>query len=334
MFLYLSLHNTHSPLQAPAEFTSLYHFPVDTNPKHASLPSSFRNARNIWSGMVSTVDSTVSNVTATLKDEGYWNETVFLWMSDNGSPDIGGSNYPLRGAKGSSFEGGTRVPAFIAGGLPVLSRVAGWQLDGIVAIADMYATILSLAGLNIADPNPASVSPVDGVDQWSYLTGLTPSSNRTEYVYDHLMFNEHDYGAEPSACGSVRPNGFKSVYVQPCSGAGVIRVGDWKLLHGRFGFAGQYGRFCPNATTDLKALQNLPTLCNTNSPCLFNVGAGQDESEHNNVALQHPSIVAALYARLRAYNDQYHPSSFPAPNEEVEMCQSALKNGGWISPFR
>ena len=72
---------------------------------------------------------------------------------------------PLRGSKGSSFEGGTRVPAFLSGGLPALGKMRGRTLDGIVAIADFYSTILSLADLPRRDPNPHTVAPVDGVDQ-------------------------------------------------------------------------------------------------------------------------------------------------------------------------
>lgn len=40
-----------------------------------------------------------------------------MWTNDNGSPvTVGGSNHPLRGGKGSNWEGGTLVPTFIYGG--------------------------------------------------------------------------------------------------------------------------------------------------------------------------------------------------------------------------
>ena len=51
------------------------------------------------------------------------------------------------------FEGGIRVAAFVSGGyLPAAAR--GTKLDGIVHIADWYATLVNLAGVDPPDPNP------------------------------------------------------------------------------------------------------------------------------------------------------------------------------------
>lgn len=54
--------------------------------------------RNTFNAMVSVVDSTVANVTEALRETGMWNNTLFIWATDNGSPvNAGGSNQPLRG---------------------------------------------------------------------------------------------------------------------------------------------------------------------------------------------------------------------------------------------
>jgi hypothetical protein len=65
------------------------------------------------------------------------------FLIDNGAPGSG-SNFPLRGYKLSNFEGGTRVAAFVSGGLlPVAVR--GKVADGLAGIYDWSATFFALA---------------------------------------------------------------------------------------------------------------------------------------------------------------------------------------------
>ena len=163
--------------------------------------------------------------------------------------------------------------------------------------------------------------------QWAYFTGHAVHSARNEYVYEHLRYNESKYGQNISACGY-----HGTLQVVPCFGAGVIRVGDWKLVHGTMGIAGHYGHFSPNASwVDWMAdIQ----MCNIDAPCLFNVGTGHDEAEQYDVASSNPAIVKRLVLALKQYDTQYHPSSDPAPDETDQMCETALENGGWVTPFK
>lgn len=72
LFMYLALHDTHAPLEAPWEYVSPFvdAFPGDTK-------------RQIFSGMVSFVDDTVRNLTDALQETGMWNNTLFVWTNDN-----------------------------------------------------------------------------------------------------------------------------------------------------------------------------------------------------------------------------------------------------------
>ena len=72
-----------------------------------------------------------------------------------------GSNDPLKGGKGSLWDGGYRVPGFIGGGL-IPNAMRGKQLDGVIHICDWWPTFASLAGLPIADAT--GPTPTDGAE--------------------------------------------------------------------------------------------------------------------------------------------------------------------------
>lgn len=316
LFMYLALHNTHAPIEAPPEWVAMYNFD--------------QAKRNTFDAMVSLVDSTVGNVTAALKAANMWKNTVFIWTTDNGSPvQVGGSNAPLRGGKGSDWEGGVRTPTFITGGM-LPAKMAGATLDGIVAVWDWFATFAKMAGVDPTDPNPLAPTPVDSYDMWPYFTGSVSSSPRAEIVFDHLMFGPYNKSNaySPSACtyGGL-------VQVGPCDGGGAIRVGDMKLMVGTFGYAGLYGHFSPNAswTNNMTSMYR----CSVDQPCLFNVSSanlGNGESDDLSAVL--PDVTARLKAKFLSYNASYHPGLRPPPGETNAYCAAVLANGGYSSTWK
>jgi hypothetical protein len=93
--------------------------------------------------------------------------TIVIFTSDNGSlgdapapwgstTSVGGSNLPLRGAKGSTWEGGLRVPAILSwpGKIP-----QGVVNDELHTSLDLFPTLTALVGAT-----PSSHLPIDGVD--------------------------------------------------------------------------------------------------------------------------------------------------------------------------
>jgi len=306
MFMYLALQNTHGPFQAPQEYCDLYSFDLDL--------------RNTFNAMVSVVDRTLENVTAALHRTGLWNNTLVIWTTDNGSPTQGaGSNDPFRGSKGSDWEGGTRVPTFVTGGL-LPAHMAGRSLAGLVTIWDYFATFCMLAGVDPKEPQQHSPAGLDSYDVWPYLSGAVDRSPRNEVVHDHMMFT-----VNTSAC-------IYAGYIQaaPCMGAGALRVGDYKILVGTHGHATHFGHFSPNASF-VKNMTGI-LMCSMEKPCLFNIT--EDPGESDDLSEERPEDLAMMLERYHAYDTEYHPGSIAPPSETEMQCEAALNNGGFLTPWR
>jgi arylsulfatase A-like enzyme len=150
-FLYLAYNAPHSPLQASEKYLS--RFPDITNGK-----------RRTYAAMVSAVDDGVGQVLATLREQGLEENTMIVFLSDNGGPaDNASDNQPLRGTKGSPWEGGIRVPF----AMQWPKRIPkGLVYQKPVIALDIFATITAQAEIA---PDPER--PLDGVNLIPYLTG-------------------------------------------------------------------------------------------------------------------------------------------------------------------
>ncbi|KAK7476631.1 hypothetical protein BaRGS_00032106, partial [Batillaria attramentaria] len=93
----------------------------------------------------------------------------------NGGPTFdGANNLPLRGAKTTLWEGGTRGAGFVHS--KTLLKKTGYVNNGMMHAVDWFPTILHLAQIQ---PD----SKIDGVNQWDMLSAGAPS-NRMEFVYN------------------------------------------------------------------------------------------------------------------------------------------------------
>lgn len=94
--------------------------------------------------MLSHLDDGVGRVIAELRDSGVDDNTLVVFLSDNGGPtrELTSRNAPLRGGKGELSEGGIRVPFIVRGqGIP-----AGSVIDTPVVSMDAAASALQIAG--------------------------------------------------------------------------------------------------------------------------------------------------------------------------------------------
>jgi hypothetical protein len=144
LFLYLAPTAPHSPLEVTGEDADRCSH-VDSYPPNPSI-----NMRSLVCQLMVGVDDMVGQVkSALLANNDMWNNTLLVYLSDNGGIKVFGStNAGLKGQKGSFYEGGVRVPALMGGGLlETSSELRGHIFDGMVQLPDLYATVLAVAGI-------------------------------------------------------------------------------------------------------------------------------------------------------------------------------------------
>ena len=146
MFLYVAFNAPHTPLQAPAATIAEYAEIKDPN-------------RRIYAAMVTELDRAIGRITAALEAEQIEDNTLVLFMSDNGgAPGLGASNGALRGGKGSPWEGGIRLPAALRWPDKL---AAGTTYDRRVTVEDLLPTFTAATGVRLSAANP-----LDGQNLW------------------------------------------------------------------------------------------------------------------------------------------------------------------------
>lgn len=147
-------------------------------PLFRSEPFAGQSDRGLYGDVVEEIDSGVGRILQTLRDEGLAENTFVLFTSDNGPwlifNDHGGSAGLLRDGKGSTWEGGMRVPGIVwwPGTVP-----AGTRTHELGSTLDLWATAHAVADL----PLPTDY-PHDSHNLLPLLRGEGPSS-RQEMVY-------------------------------------------------------------------------------------------------------------------------------------------------------
>ncbi|XP_064207898.1 arylsulfatase I-like [Anguilla rostrata] len=295
VFIFLSFQAVHTPLRPPKGYIYPYRGIGNVG-------------RRKYSAMVSIVDEAVRNVTYALRKYGYYQNSVIVFSTDNGGqPFSGGSNWPLRGRKGTYWEGGVRGLGFVHS--PLLRRRRRVS-RALVHITDWYPTLVALAGGNVS-----RADGLDGYDVWPALSEGRESPRR-EILHNidplHVRAN----------LGSWRDGfGIWDTAVQA-----AIRVGDWKLLTGDPG----HGDWVPP-----QMLANFPGnwwnlergAGPRNSVWLFNVTG--DPYERHDLSRQRPDVVKELLARLAHHNRTAVAVRYP----DADPRASPDLNGGAWGPW-
>lgn len=316
LFILYTPHVAHYPLQVPREWLERYtaFMGDDEGACNATVPYVYPGApanaplrcRAQGAALMGMLDEIVGNLTAALKARGVWGDTLMVFQSDNGAPldtaEAAGGNFPLRGGKYSSWQGGVQTPAFVSGGfLPPARR--GQRERGVVHIADWWATLIGLVGGDASDARAAAAGlpPPDSMDMWPLLSGANATPPRVE------------------------------VPIAPSS----ILSYPWKFLKGPQWWSGWQGPVYPNASSPANS-PNVWDFCGTG--CLFNLES--DPGEHTNVAAQHPDLVRTLSARIDELakgffsNNDTGVDACP-PGTNLCGCWAAVHTwGGFFGPYQ
>ncbi len=145
-------------------------------PQYSSPRFSGKSANGPWGDTVEEIDWSTGQILKGLRDLGIDEHTMVVFLSDNGGATRhGASNAPLRGAKGSTWEGGQRVP-FVAWWPDRIP--AGTRTEEIATSMDLLPTLARLAGAEV----PAQ-RKIDGKDIWPLLKGEPRAKTPHEAFY-------------------------------------------------------------------------------------------------------------------------------------------------------
>ena len=214
----------------------------------------FRNKspRGRYGDVVEELDWSVGKIVEALRAAGLEKNTFVFFTSDNGPWLIrglaGGSAGLLRDGKGSTFEGGMRVPgiAWMPGRIP-----AGSECREVAVTMDLFTTCATMAGAKVPDDRP-----IDGLDITPLLTGA----------------------------GTVKRDAF--LYYRGTQ-LFAARLGRWKA---HFVTQPSYG----------------PGARETHNPALL-YDLGADPSETQDVAAQHPDVLAQIVAAVERHRATVTP---------------------------
>lgn len=153
-----------------------------------------------YASMIESMDHSLGDILARVKQLGIEKNTIIIFMSDNGSPSQCPQNLPLRGNKLGPYEGGIREP--------MLVKWPGVTTGGAVCnepliVEDFFPSILEMAGV---EKYSQIGGMIDGKSFVPLLRGKKINSENREFFW-HFP---HNYGYEPYS---------------------VIRKGDWKLIY-------------------------------------------------------------------------------------------------------
>jgi arylsulfatase A len=146
----------------------------------------------LYGDVIEELDWSVGEIVGSLKERGVFQDTIIIYMSDNGPwkmfKEFGGTSGALKGEKSTTWEGGPRIPAIISWHDTIPPAVCEQFLVNI----DLYATLAHIIGA----PDSATRG-LDSMDASSVLL-KGASSTRNEY-----LFMIHD---KPSAfrCGDFK----------------------------------------------------------------------------------------------------------------------------------
>lgn len=225
-------------------------------PLHVSSKFKGKSKRGLYGDVIMEIDWSVGQIMRALERNRLADNTLVIFVSDNGPwlsyGDHAGSAFPLREGKGTSWEGGVRVPCIMRwpGRIP-----AGTICDQPLMTIDLFPTIAGLIGARLP------FHPIDGMDVWPVISGQPGAANPHEEYF--IYYNRNDLEAVLSGDGhwklifprkyrtlAGRPGGFGGKPVKYSSATSGLELYD---LHADVSEAHDVSREHPDIVAQLSA---------------------------------------------------------------------------------
>lgn len=180
-FLYMPHPMPHAPHYASPPFMQTVSDKTKDTLAKEDGTVDYHARQSLYPHVISEIDWSVAQIVATLKKHGLDENTLLIFTSDNGPTTTAGSAGPLRGHKGTVFEGGMRVPAIAwwPGHIP-----AALESDQLLTAMDLLPTFAKLAGANIPTDRV-----IDGKNIWPVLSGK-PGAQTPHQRFFYYRANE------------------------------------------------------------------------------------------------------------------------------------------------
>lgn len=170
---YLSLNAPHTPLQ------------IDDTLARKYLDKGLPESQARFYAMIDDLDREIGALLQKLEDNGHAENTVVIFMGDNGSAKGGRPsemeyNAGLRGTKASPYQGGVRVPCFIR--WPAGNLMGGRSIETLASMIDLFPTLADLAKIPLSP-----TMPIDGRSLAGLLQGGISIEDWTDrYIVTHV----------------------------------------------------------------------------------------------------------------------------------------------------
>lgn len=188
-YLYMSHYAIHSPYEADIRYHKKY--------KDAGLDKFDAT----YASMIESMDKSLGDILDNVKKLGVEDNTIVVFMTDNGAPSGADINKPLRGHKLTPYEGGSRVPMIVK--WPGVTKADSLCHEYLI-IEDIFPTFLEMAGVKDYQQIGGKIDGVSFVP----LLKRTPGYPKDRSLFWHFP---HNYS-------TGKPHS-------------VIRKGDWKLIY-------------------------------------------------------------------------------------------------------
>ncbi len=290
-FIYLSHHAVHTRCAAPQEIVDKYQakgYPPTGKYPYEGIDTA------AYLAMIEHLDNETKRLLDKLHELGLEDDTMVIFMSDNGGATRVTRNEPLRRGKATCYEGGIRVPLIVRWPGQVKS---GQVCNVPVHVVDMFPTLLEVAG-----GYPKKGLMLDGES----LVPLFKKSGSLQR--DALFWHIPHYICYPKGSFRTTPHG-------------AVRCGDFKLVE----FFGDNFAFERDINKDSLIYDpNLARYVPEGKVELFNLR--KDIGERRNIASSMPEKVAKLKQQLREWRRSVG-AQMPVPNPDYDP------NAKFISEF-